>query len=96
MKIKIEIECDNAAFEDNGMGAEVGRILRKIGAELDAVIANGYGQDGLPLRDSNGNVVGEYRLDWGCRTEGCGGDPDTGDGWDGYCPRCADRARRGG
>lgn len=26
-----------------------------------------------------------------CRTEGCDGDPDSGDGWDGYCGDCADK-----
>src|SRR5262245_57027269 len=25
-----------------------------------------------------------------CRTEGCDGDPDDGEGWDGYCGDCAD------
>ncbi|WNV90287.1 hypothetical protein [Umezawaea sp. Da 62-37] len=26
-----------------------------------------------------------------CRTEDCDGDPDDGEGWDGYCGNCADR-----
>jgi hypothetical protein len=26
-----------------------------------------------------------------CRTPGCDGDPDDGDGWDGFCGTCADR-----
>jgi hypothetical protein len=26
-----------------------------------------------------------------CRTPGCDGDPDDGEGWDGYCGTCADR-----
>lgn len=30
-----------------------------------------------------------------CRSGGCDGDPDTGDGWDGYCPTCADRLASG-
>lgn len=29
--------------------------------------------------------------DNGCRTEGCSGDPDDGDGWNGYCGNCADK-----
>lgn len=27
----------------------------------------------------------------GCRTDGCEEDPDTGDGWNGFCGNCADR-----
>ena len=26
-----------------------------------------------------------------CRTLGCDGDPNSGEGWDGYCGNCADR-----
>ena len=26
-----------------------------------------------------------------CRTEGCDGDPNDGDSYDGYCPSCADK-----
>ena len=26
-----------------------------------------------------------------CRSEGCDGDADCGDSYDGYCPSCADR-----
>lgn len=26
-----------------------------------------------------------------CRTAGCSGDPNSGEGWDGYCGSCADR-----
>jgi hypothetical protein len=26
-----------------------------------------------------------------CRTELCDGDPDNGEGWDGFCGNCADR-----
>lgn len=26
-----------------------------------------------------------------CRTDGCDGDPDSGEGWDGYCGSCADQ-----
>jgi len=25
-----------------------------------------------------------------CRTDGCDGDPDDGEGWDGFCGNCAD------
>lgn len=26
-----------------------------------------------------------------CRTDGCDGNPDSGDAYDGYCPSCADQ-----
>lgn len=26
-----------------------------------------------------------------CRTEDCDGDPNDGEGWDGFCGNCADR-----
>lgn len=58
MKFTVEIECDNAAFEDDS-GAEVARILRNLAAELE----NNPGVLGrFPLRDTNGNRVGEAVL----------------------------------
>lgn len=29
-----------------------------------------------------------------CRTPRCDGDPDNGEGWDGFCGNCADRIAR--
>ena len=58
MTIKIEIDCDNAAFEDRP-GDEVARILRALAASVD-----GFSKVGLSrgrrsfLRDINGNCVG--------------------------------------
>lgn len=57
MKFKLEIDCDNAAFEDPG--TEVARILHDL--------ADRVGQhmpvrgDSFVLYDINGNKVGEAR-----------------------------------
>jgi hypothetical protein len=57
-RIRINIETRNAAFADEPM-AEVARILR--------IIANRAERDGLldyiPLRDTNGNKVGELQIE---------------------------------
>lgn len=36
-------------------------------------------------------VIAGYEDDAKCRTEDCDGDPDDGDGFDGYCGNCADK-----
>ena len=57
---RLQIKCDNAAFED--LGAEVGRILIDLGQHLDAGM---LAQDGGVLFDVNGNRVGSYTLTGG-------------------------------
>lgn len=54
MKINIEINMDNAAFEDEG---EVKRIIGGMVQKMDDIVRAG---DGGKLRDSNGNVVGQW------------------------------------
>lgn len=59
MKLTIEITMDNAAFE-SATGFETARILKAYADkiedhELDVA-------DKWPLRDVNGNVVGEARV----------------------------------
>jgi len=51
MTLRIEIDMDNAAFEDNGYQYEVASILERVPRVFD---------DGprINLRDSNGNTVG--------------------------------------
>lgn len=54
---KIVINCEGAAFEDNGCGAEIARILRKVATRIEGVDTF----DDLPsiaLMDENGNKVG--------------------------------------
>lgn len=60
MHIKIVINMDNAAFEDNGNGEEVASILADAiisvqGTELEV-------GDEITLRDSNGNRVGQLEV----------------------------------
>ena len=58
MKIKIEIDCDNAAFAD-GFASEVARILRRLAESVEG----GYAPEApLSLRDQNGHAVGYFRI----------------------------------
>lgn len=56
MKLEIEIQMDNAAFEDNS-GSEAARILRKLADRIDGESCT-HG-DVTPLIDLNGNRVGK-------------------------------------
>jgi hypothetical protein len=57
MKFTIEIECGNAAFEDN-LRQEVARILNQVENELE------FGwREIIDLHDYNGNVVGVAQFD---------------------------------
>lgn len=60
MKLKITIEMDNAAFEENN-GTEAARILRTFADEIDG---GNYPVSGIikPLRDVNGNQVGTAKV----------------------------------
>ncbi len=72
MKITIEIDTDNAAFEGDGCGMEVARILRRLcvlrrlcgDAAIAAMPADDVKPtlDGWPLRDVNGNTCGVVRV----------------------------------
>jgi hypothetical protein len=53
MKIQIEIDLNNAAFQDNP--GELAQILEKIPHNMKP------GDDGT-LRDSNGNTVGHWEV----------------------------------
>ena len=54
MKIRIEIETGNAAF-DYDVGGEVARILRKL---ADRVVKTPVVEGPIKLLDINGNTVG--------------------------------------
>ena len=60
MKIRIEINCDNAAFEDDMFG-EVNRILGEKLPGLSSEIAEPG--DSYPLMDINGNKVGTLTVE---------------------------------
>lgn len=66
MKLTITIESNNAAFDDGAGGRlEAGSILADIADRLRLMPLDSV----FPLRDSNGNKVGEIVL-------GCEGDED--------------------
>ena len=56
MKFKLEIETGNAAFQENGMFAEISRIL----GEVSDSLASGFTPE--TLRDLNGNRCGKVEL----------------------------------
>jgi len=64
MKLIIEINTDNAAFQEyDQAGSEVGRILKDLARSvtgLSEVDLREY--QGLKLRDSNGNTVGKVTV----------------------------------
>lgn len=60
MKLVIEIEMDNAAFEENGSGYEAGRILNQLRKNFD--IPDLSEGDGGDLYDINGNKVGFWHV----------------------------------
>jgi len=57
MKFVLEINCDNAVFEENGKHNEVARILEKIAAAF----VESHTERGT-LRDLNGNIVGQWKF----------------------------------
>lgn len=61
MKITIEISTDNAAFEEQGAGNEVARILTKLAGDIPDW--PGTNEFTLTLRDINGNKVGTCKAE---------------------------------
>lgn len=64
MKAKIEIEMDNAAFGYSS-STELARILIRLASEIEV----GAGLIERRLLDSNGNVVGTFKISGGKRNE---------------------------
>jgi len=56
MKITIEINTDNAAFEDSSKTEETGRIVATIASKIQC------GLDSGNCKDINGNTVGQWEL----------------------------------
>lgn len=54
---KIEIDTGNAAFEDEGKGYEIARILRDIADKVENGAESGI------ARDINGNKVGTFEVE---------------------------------
>ena len=59
MRITIEINCDNAAFEDDP-AQEVKRILSNLSLRFDEMFTLPVGL--IPLLDTNGNTVGSAEM----------------------------------
>lgn len=57
MQMMLEIDCGNAAFDDDDCGAELARIMESIAGRLRD-ISNLEGGFSFSLHDRNGNRVG--------------------------------------
>ena len=59
MTLEMKIRCDNAAFEEDNLAHEIGRILRSVHESIDR-------DPSYPcyrtVFDANGNDVGRFRL----------------------------------
>ena len=60
MRVTIKIDTDNDAFEENGEGTELGRILK----ELSNQVSVAYIHPGIEAKisDLNGNKVGSFKV----------------------------------
>lgn len=56
----LNIDTDNAAFQDGDGNAEIARILRDLAERFDI---SGRTTDNGTVRDTNGNTVGAYVVD---------------------------------
>jgi len=62
MKLKIEIQMDNAAFEPEN-GTEAARILRNVAKAIDGLTLHPkMNVHGMNLMDINGNAVGTAKV----------------------------------
>ncbi len=59
MRVVVEVNVDNAAFEDDP--GEIVRVIHKGGDHAYQMLQGGT-VDEVPLRDVNGNTVGAVRL----------------------------------
>ena len=62
MKLKIEIEMDNAAFDGANRNIEAARILRSLAQDMADDVALSCTGDHETLMDINGNRVGEAKV----------------------------------
>jgi len=61
MKLQIEIDLDNDAFEGDWT-PEVSRILEELSLNYDEGPSTGFGKELTQLIDINGNVVGFAKI----------------------------------
>jgi hypothetical protein len=62
MLVKIQIHCINAAFEYDGEGFEMARILREYANSIEAKAKDGLQAEKVVLKDLNGNSCGVVEL----------------------------------
>ena len=62
MKLSIEIEMDNAAFDGGMSGYEIARILTKLASKTyeSSLDVDYLGEGEQPIRDSNGAKCGHW------------------------------------
>ena len=61
--LKISINTDNAAFENENLGSEISRILKSYANAIESVIDPDTSWElESRLRDINGNTVGQVKL----------------------------------
>lgn len=58
-RFRLEIDCNNSAFDDESLFHEVARILHETARQVERGNVSGLYQN---LRDSNGNPCGTFRL----------------------------------
>lgn len=101
MKFRLEFDMDNAAFQDALGNWEVATILHKLANDIQGNQQRHVTQaegELWPLKDSNGNTVGEARVENTC--DECGGrmfeaveHDEAGTFTVPYCPLCEDGER---
>ena len=61
MKFKLEIDIDNASFEDNGEGREISNVLHNIINKIEHIDEFSLDDKGR-ARDMNGNTVAFWEI----------------------------------
>ena len=61
MEFSVKFNCDNAAFDEDNCMSEIADILRNVASKIESEAPTGLHQN---IRDSNGNVVGTFKLSY--------------------------------
>ena len=56
MRLKLEINLDNSAYEDEGIGWELGKAIDYMVSDIGLGLTRGK------VRDSNGNTTGHWEI----------------------------------
>lgn len=60
---RLEINCENAAFEGDNLDVEIVRILRKLADRIEGQTREDLAGETFKLKDINGNTVGEAEFE---------------------------------